>query len=259
MSFQPPSLTALISSYPILTTLSSLVSSVDLLNLALTNHTHHDCIMASPPIFSSLLRSTLCTGSGILDRQTSHDRMRTYKWSRLAQPNERDEPIEVHLYALKCDTADTLPCCKCGINVCEECRHRLEPGVWGGPWPIPWWHHRRPHLNVSWELDSIVCLCPRCDAKAEDEVRGKFLSELCDCDELRRWICRKCKRGERKAWLDYRKDHTIMEAHFDQTMSLPDHQHERWVSLPGRRELRPPQRLHISLTHTELTDVVYLR
>ncbi|KAF6832697.1 hypothetical protein CMUS01_06803 [Colletotrichum musicola] len=102
-------------------------------------------------------------------------------------PDDRtDEPIEVRLYNLKCDTADTLPCVRCGVNVCEECRDYTrwpnESEFTGG----------RPHLPRCSQHTNIMCLCPPCDEKAEAEVKGNYLNKRCDCNLFTRWICWRC-------------------------------------------------------------------
>lgn len=50
----------------------------------------------------------------------------------------------------------------------------------------------RPHLSAGWENENILCLCDACDAKLEEELRGQFLHELCDCERDTRWLCSKC-------------------------------------------------------------------
>ena len=47
------------------------------------------------------------------------------------------------------------------------------------------------------------------------EVRGKFLNELCDCDIYTRWICYKCVIEERRFTLDYYKNHVADDDDWD--------------------------------------------
>ncbi|KLO96971.1 uncharacterized protein FFNC_15076 [Fusarium fujikuroi] len=144
-----------------------------------------------------------------------------------------DEEIEVRLYNIKCDEAGALPCLKCGINICEECRcyPRAAP-----PNTHP---NRRPHLRGSVQLDNIMCLCEECDAKTEKEVEGKFLNERCDCDIYTRWICVRCEDEERETAWKYFEEQTELDGNwivredmdygddFEPTKTLPDHAFDR--------------------------------
>lgn len=115
-------LTALIAQYPVLQTLSSFLSTVDLFNLALTNRTHYSHILHSRINFDILRRDCLCDGSGLAKRQDFVGlyslRHRSYIWGR-QRKIWQDEPIEVQLYGTKCDSVRALPCRKCSVNVCE--------------------------------------------------------------------------------------------------------------------------------------------
>ncbi|KZL85090.1 hypothetical protein CI238_11185 [Colletotrichum incanum] len=191
------------SSYEILTTLASYISSLDLYHLALTDRTQHYHILASPTLFSTLRRQSLCDGRGLGKRQSFEPLYSSHpnRWD----PTAADEEIEVCLYNINCQEADALPCVKCGINICEECRFypRAEPSV-DGP-------SRRPHLSLEDDHGDIMCLCDECDAHLERENKGKFLNELCDCDLYKRWICIKCYQNIEKFSFDYFQNHTQME------------------------------------------------
>ena len=117
-------LTTLIARHPILRTLSSFLSTLDLFYLALTNRTHHSYILASRATFDALRRDCLCDGGGLAQRQNFAGlyslKYRSYVWGK-GRKIWQDEPIEVRLYATKCDEAGALPCQKCGINICEVC------------------------------------------------------------------------------------------------------------------------------------------
>ncbi|KAH6887026.1 hypothetical protein B0T10DRAFT_407001 [Thelonectria olida] len=227
-STPPPSLTDVISSYAILPTLASWISTVDLYHLALTNRSHYSHILASETIFKTLRRQSLCDGRGLADRQALRNLNPhfDYIWGR-GRKIHRDEEIEVRLYNLKCDEAGALPCVRCGINVCEECRYcpRVPPE---NNYPV-----RRPHLNGPLQLQGIVCLCLECDAKTEADVSGKFLNELCDCDLFERWVCRGCNHAEREAGSEYLEKHTKFEWHPEDgekpTKTMRDHAFVRAV------------------------------
>ncbi|KAI2618535.1 hypothetical protein GGS26DRAFT_380098 [Hypomontagnella submonticulosa] len=215
-----PVLLDLITQYPILTTLASYLSTLDLFHLALTSRTHHAPILSSPSVFAVLRRDSLCDGRGLRRRQ------QTWNYRYPGRKIHHDEEIEVRLFATKCDEAGALPCQKCGINICEECREvpRLcAPASQRSA-------ARRPHFShVS---ANLLCLCARCDAAAEESLRGQFLHELCDCDVFRRWICRRCVREEDRATREYYARHTVREiedyAHYEQfyddTLVMPDDQ-----------------------------------
>ena len=109
----------------------------------------------------------------------------------------------------------------------QECRYypRNPPGL---GYPV-----RRPHLNGPWQNANIMCFCVECDAKVEaEEVVGKYLNELCDCDVYTRWICHKCVVEERQINNDHYKNNTVREwdARYEESREISkimgDHQHE---------------------------------
>ena len=125
-----PDIIDLISSYSILTSLSPWLSTLDLHNLSLTSRTAYAYIH-SPKIFSYLTRQSLCDGHGLLTRQAyagPYCSLSKLPGSKLpgeltnSPHGQGDEEIEVRLYNVKCAEADALPCLKCGVNICEECR-----------------------------------------------------------------------------------------------------------------------------------------
>ncbi|GKT61718.1 hypothetical protein ColTof4_02651 [Colletotrichum tofieldiae] len=196
------SIANLTSSYEILKCLAAYVSSLDLYHLALTNRTQYHRILDSPTLFSILRRESLCDGRGLGKRQSFEPPYSSHpnRWD----PGAADEEIEVCLYNISCQEADALPCVKCGINVCEECRFypRAEPSVFGPT--------RRPHLSLEDDHGDIMCLCDECDANTEKKINGKFLNELCDCDLYKQWICIKCYQEINKFSSDYFQNHTQM-------------------------------------------------
>ncbi|KAL6404700.1 hypothetical protein AUP68_11528 [Ilyonectria robusta] len=218
-------LTDILSSYAILPTLATWLSTLDLYHLALTNRSNFSSILESRKIFKSLSRHCLCDGRGLVRRQEFRKPYsigpRDYAWGR-RRKIYKDEPIEVRLYNVKCDEAGALPCIKCGINLCEECRSYPRE-----PLERP---KRRPHLDAAYQLSHIMCLCELCDAAAEKEVTGKFLNELCDCDIFERWICTRCESKEVKFMIEYFPKHTKMDPDDDTLLPsklIPDHQFDR--------------------------------
>ncbi|KAH7174806.1 uncharacterized protein B0J16DRAFT_349210 [Fusarium flagelliforme] len=208
-----PDLIDLISSYSILTSLSPWLSTIDLHNLGLTSRSAYAYIH-SPKIFSYLTRRSLCDGHGLLQRQAyagPYCSLSKLPGSKLpgaltySPHGQGDEEIEVQLYNVKCAEADVLPCLKCGVNICEECRcyPRAAPAI-SKP-------NRRPHIMGSLQYSNIMCLCDTCDEEMENQVKGKFLNERCDCDRYTRWICVKCEGEEREETREYVEERTEME------------------------------------------------
>ncbi|KAK3682784.1 hypothetical protein B0T22DRAFT_471962 [Podospora appendiculata] len=231
----------LLACYPILSTLASHVSALDLLNLALTSRANHAHILASPPIFAKLRRSCVCDGHGLRDRQDQTGLYKHYS-KGYTPPGPRvpdaeedidsDEEIEVRVFNRTCGEA--LPCVKCGINLCEECRYY--PRVRG-------WYSQscRPHLNGAWQMTNVMAMCTACGEKQEDQLKGRFLSELCDCNIFRRWVCSKCVVEEQQEFAEYRRNFTAPEfvpeedleyERFVGTSWIQDHQFIRYLLCP---------------------------
>ncbi|KAI9146999.1 hypothetical protein HJFPF1_13029 [Paramyrothecium foliicola] len=219
------SLSDLLVQYPILTALAEFLSTLDLFHLGLVSRTHHALILSPVEVFNTLKRGCLCDGLGIRRRVEKYCRGHFwYVWGNGRKIHE-DEEIEVHLFAQKCDEAGALPCLCCGINICEQCRDRPRTIANHGP-------QRRPHLNPPIQSENVMCLCQSCDIKMDEQLRGKFLNETCDCDVYKRWICRKCVVAEDNETSLYYKKHTISETHdweryvdmLGKTKCMQDHQ-----------------------------------
>ncbi|EGP85123.1 uncharacterized protein MYCGRDRAFT_95372 [Zymoseptoria tritici IPO323] len=180
-----PVLADLLSQYPIITSLSAFVSTSDLHHLALTSHACRAPIARS---FERLMRDCLCDGRGLKMRQNFEGPYwcRDHDWGgalrrSIGSGASFDEPVEVRIWNTVCDTAEALPCLKCGINICEECRvyrredvHRSKP-------------HRRPHLSSIVHAGqrenlkrNLIYLCPECDVAMEQQIlQGhQFLNHL---------------------------------------------------------------------------------
>jgi hypothetical protein len=203
-----PGIADLISSYSILTCLAPWLSTRDLYNLGLTSRSAYAYIHSSSKIFKSLSRQCLCDGRGLATRQAYTGPYHLGRKPGRLDINpqlEGDEEIEVRLYNAKCDEAGALPCMKCDINICEECRYYPRAA------PATAYPNRRPRLRGSYQLDNIMCLCDDCDAETEKELEGMFISERCDCDIYKRWICVGCDEKERQATRKYFEEHTQLE------------------------------------------------
>ncbi|KAK1718077.1 uncharacterized protein BDZ83DRAFT_586224 [Colletotrichum acutatum] len=193
----PPSISHLISSYPILSILAEYVSALDLFHLAQTNRNHHAHILGSRTIFEKLRSLCLCDGRGLVQRQNFSGRYCPNYWTLLCGLPPMvvgDEEIEVKLYNVKCDEAGALPCRRCGINVCEECRYydrllSVEES------------YVEPRYN--WRPLNIMCLCRDCDFQLESDNRKLQLSDTCDCNLCLRWLCIKCEDAQRKETTAY--------------------------------------------------------
>lgn len=232
----------LIGSYPILSSLARQISTIDLFHLALTCKTAHSYILQSPKIFKVLTRQSLCDGRGLYQRQNFlglYDH-REYRYSG-------DRPVEVRLWALKCDAANALPCLKCGVNICEECRYMDREGLLSGRlsrWPFP--EHR------SAQHENYMAFCPSCDDQVEEKVvNERWGSLICDCDLYTRWICTKCHTYEKERERHYSDTCTKGEwedGAYDlelETKTMQDHQHLRWASL----SFIPPRTSTMELTN----------
>lgn len=133
-----PTLQSITAQYPVLSCLSSWVSTLDLFHLSLTSKHFYDHILASKPVFDHLKRTALCDGRGLKRRQNFEPPYRLATGTKFGKEQKcwTDEPIEVRLWALECDEAGALPCRKCGINICEECRrYKREPSEYVTTWP----------------------------------------------------------------------------------------------------------------------------
>lgn len=117
-----PSLQDLTGQYPVLCCLGEWLSTLDLVHLARTSKHHYDHILASESIYRTLKRTALCDGKGLARRQNFQIPYSAGPYNYISGNRghiREDEPIEVQLWATKCDEAGALPCRKCGINICE--------------------------------------------------------------------------------------------------------------------------------------------
>lgn len=196
---------AILSQYPILSILAENLSALDLFHLSLASKTTHSYIQPNRKVFSALTRQSLCDGHGLLARQEFNGpyslESRHYNFGNRRVIHD-DEPIEVHLWAQKCDEANALPCIKCGVNICEECRFLDRIALKAGEL------YRRPFPHPNWEHNNFIGMCLDCDAKTAKEVSGKFLYEDCVCDAWDRWICLKCYGEETDANNQYERGYT---------------------------------------------------
>jgi hypothetical protein len=132
----------------------------------------------------------------------------------------------------------------------KECRYYPREA------PKEQYPQRRPHLNAPWQNVNIMCLCDACDAKVEAKhVEGKFLSELCDCDVYKRWICHRCKVEEQKMCSAHYENHTLTEGSLEKgyppTKVMVDHQHDLYVSCTNYH-LKTQSQKHPILTSSDL-------
>ena len=69
----------------------------------------------------------------------------------------------------------------------KECRYvpRSRDGVWDRS-------RRRPHWDTTGSTRAIIAYCSPCDENIERDLPTR-LSEFCDCDQYKRWICLPCK------------------------------------------------------------------
>lgn len=219
----------LLSQYQLLELTAKHLSTIDLYHTALACSDLHEIILKSENIFKKLCRVALCDGSGLRARQSFSGIYNGCPY-RFGRPSYEEE-IEVRVFNARCDEKGGLPCIKCGINVCEECRY--VPRVRDDP---SYMSSRRPHLRPDYSSVNIICYCNSCDKGVEQRMQGK----LCGCDQYTRWICLRCryKEIEESGW--YYKNFTKYGDDMEgDGMVLGDHQHNRAFFCPcGARPLR---------------------
>jgi hypothetical protein len=214
----------LFSQYRILESTSHWLSTRDLFNVSLVCRDLHAVLIGSPEVFDHLKRYALCDGSGLKARQSYSGRYKSRSGCRCCN---NAEEVEVRVYRTQCDEAGALPCIKCGINVCEECRFvpRFKQDLRSFP---------TPHLNDTYQLQNIVCYCDACDIGMEEQ----YGPHLCGCNQYTRWICLQCKDIEdEESWALFGETSQMewdMEDPAMEGMSHQDHQHTRCVSLALR-------------------------
>ncbi|KAJ9150228.1 hypothetical protein NKR23_g3714 [Pleurostoma richardsiae] len=240
-----PSLTALMTAYPILSCLASHTSTLDLYNLARTCRANYNSILSSAPVFNNLRESSLCDGCGLLFRYRR-------PYPQYLMDSDYRTP--------KCDSANTQPCFKCGINTCRECRsYPREMRA------MLMFATRLPHLDGRGRVKNVMCLCPTCDGKLHDDLAGPEGGEdedMCKCDIFSRWICHACVREEyiatkqyESAWADvivrnrddFRYSHNTWAAAHAQTkfIYMKDHRYYYWC--PCGRSIPQDMRVRCTL------------
>ena len=187
-------LTHAIAIYPILHALSTHLSTLDLLHLALTTH-YAAAQILDPETFTILKRQARCDGRGLCARQEFQGSYNGHHWS---VRDSQTEEAELRVWAKKCNDCEALPCTECGINVCGECIYLPRALNYDGRDPS-----RRPHLNGSYQAENMICYCWECDGDVERRIGGEGgEGRLCECDRYTRWICWRChcKEEEFIAW-----------------------------------------------------------
>ena len=183
----------LLSQYELLESTAHHLSTLDLYNIALTCSDLYSLILNPNPKFEHLKREALCDGHGLQARQNflgPFNQLHYYGYNR--KPFHAEE-IEVRIWNTKCDEANGLPCLKCGVNVCEECRFVPRVRDMRG-----WESCRRPHHNPAFQNANMICYCNDCDQAVQERSGESF----CDCNQYTRWICFCCKMKEQReaAW-----------------------------------------------------------
>lgn len=184
--------------YPVLSILSIYISQLDLYHISRTCKACHSYVAPGSDLFTALCRESLCDGRGLQARKTFRAPLyerRNVRHKRYDGTWERpmihfDEPIEICLDAKQCDQSDVLPCLKCGINICEECRVLDRASLADG------WLPRLPFPHPNGEDSNFYALCSICDIETEAQLKGKHWSANCDCDAWDRWVCIKCAEAE---------------------------------------------------------------
>lgn len=126
-------------------------------------------------MFQRLERLGLCDGPGLYTRL-------------VGAYNNRCLSCEDQIHTDKvprseCNQDGRLPCVKCGINICKECR--VTPREYCSRYPPC----RRPHYSDNMETSNIICYCHPCD----QVIGAREEKEFCSCDRYTRWICHACR------------------------------------------------------------------
>lgn len=100
------------SQYELLELHAQNLSTMNIYHTALTCLDLHDLIMRPQKKFESLKRVILSDVSEL----KAHQAFERVRFSH--EPQE----VEVRVWSSKCDERGGLPCLKCEVNVCEECR-----------------------------------------------------------------------------------------------------------------------------------------
>ena len=179
---------AILSRYPVMSTLASYLTSRDFVHLALASRTTLSLLRPSREYFEALNRACRCDGLGVLT-------WRSYGDSGLAPGEARMVP--------QVDDCQVVgrPCDKCGIVVCDECCAYPEKGVevlealQDPPSSAPF---HPPILYSQCRPEVLVGMCPECDEAAENWVRSKYPEghRICVCDLSNRWVCHGCRDKE---------------------------------------------------------------
>ena len=188
-------LVSLFSQYEMLHITARYLSTIDLFHIALACSDLYTLIRKPDEKFRRLTQLTLCDGSGLQARQNFegiYSGVPRYKVDPLYDHGPRrhgEEEIEVRVWTLRCDETGGLPCQKCGVNVCEECR--FVPRVQE---PTSYWTARFPWicLNNARQPCGMIYYCDECDAAVEARLNGAF----CNCDQYKRWVCLRCYHKE---------------------------------------------------------------
>lgn len=228
----------LISQYPVLIHFASHLSARDLYSLASTTSAFRHLLLSSPRLLIILKRHSICSGRGLLHRQNFTGRhadpypmiREVYSSAYRRLPTcQADEEVEVRVWAKECDAYNALPCVKCSVNVCEECRY--VPRV-PEPWP-PLSNTRRPHWNIDRGCVNLLTYCWPCEAKIATSMPHDE-SKPCNCDQYTRWVCHACAAAE--SHLEDRLQAQSMNVFDEQDehkgMLLPDHQQLRAMFCP---------------------------
>lgn len=215
----------LFSQYRILAYTAQYLSAVDLYHTALASSDLYVSILQSPNVFRRLKRDAICDGHGLKVRQAYAGPFKVVFLGGKHRKCNYDEEIEMRLFRLTCQETEALPCLKCGVNVCEECRYvpRFRDGNGYGSCP-------RPHLNPALQAENLIVYCASCDLDVDKRVGDDY----CKCNRYTRWICLKCKLDEDKETLWYYAKCTKFDDGSEESkgMKLPDHAFNRLYWCP---------------------------
>lgn len=84
------------------------------------------------------------------------------------------------------------------------------------------------HVNTSAIISNIICYCEKCNESVERGLPIR-ISEFCDCDQYKRWICLPCSRKESQRWIKYCKSGKIQGGFEYNQAPLPRNEEGIWL------------------------------
>ncbi len=159
---------AVLSRYPIVSTLASHLTSRDFVHLTLANRTTLALLRPSKTYFQTLNQACMCDGLGVLT------------WRACGNIDDENRMVRMVNQIADCQVVGR-PCDKCGIVICEECCAYPAKGVdeletLQDPPSSPPFHPSILHSDYRSEV--MVAMCQECDVAAENWVHSNTRKDI---------------------------------------------------------------------------------